>query len=162
MIFRRLTAFVIDLLIIAVIMSVAFLAVQTIKSQTLLQFLSSLMITLLLCKDNIDGQSFGKRIMKIQIVDEKANKKVSKVRYIVRNLFVIFWIVEVFILFISKNKRIGDYVARTKVITKNKTEKAPFDKGTLIAVLFCLCIVFILLFLVFNLFQSTTFQLLLL
>jgi Predicted membrane protein/domain len=142
-------------------MNVLFFIAHIIESQILLQFLSALMITLMLCKDNINGQSFGKRIMKLQIVDEKTNKRVSNVRYIVRNFFAIFWIVEVFVLFISKDKRIGDYVAKTKVITKNKAEKIRFDKSNLISVLLCLCVIFILLFLVFNLFHPKTFQLLL-
>lgn len=67
MIFKRLIAFIIDLLIIAVITGVLFFATQAIKSQILLQFFSALTITLLFCKDCMNGQSVGKKIMKIQV-----------------------------------------------------------------------------------------------
>jgi uncharacterized RDD family membrane protein YckC len=160
MIFKRLTAFIIDLFIITMIISVPFFATQTIKSQILTQFFSALMVTLLLCKDCINGQSVGKLIMKIQVVDDTTNQKVYVVRCIIRNFFVIFWIVEVVVLFVSKNKRIGDYVAKTKVINNNKAEKIRLDKNTLIAILICFCVIFLLLFFVFNLFCSSTLQLL--
>lgn len=160
MIFKRIVAFIIDLLMIAIIIGVLYFVTQPIKSQILLQLLSSLMLTLLLCKDCINGQSAGKRTMKIQIVDEKSNKKVSNIRCIARNVFVIFWIIEVIVLFISKEKRLGDYVVKTKVIYNNKVEKAQLNKNILYTVLFCFCVIFFFILFVFNLIHLPIFQLL--
>lgn len=160
MIFNRLIAFIIDLLIISMLISLLLFATQTVNSQFLTQFLSALMLTLLLCKDCINGQSVGKRIMKIQVVDETTNKNISVVGCIVRNFFVFFWIVEFFVLLISKNKRIGDYVTKTKIVKNDNTENIRIDKSTVITVLICFCVIFLLLFFVFNLFHSSTFQLL--
>ena len=44
------------------------------------------MVTMLLCKDCINGKSAGKRIMKIEIANEKEGEKVSAVSCIVRFL----------------------------------------------------------------------------
>lgn len=160
MIFKRLVAFLIDLFLIAIVVAAFSFATQTVKSQLLVQFLSAIMVTMLLCKDCINGKSAGKRIMKIQIANEKEGEKASSVRYIVRNLFVVFWIIEIFVLFISKKKRIGDYVAKTKVVSSSKDEEIQLDKKTLIAVLLCFCAVFLFMFFVLNIFHSSSFQLL--
>ncbi len=160
MILKRLIAFLIDLLLIAIIVNMFFFATQTVKSQLFVQFLSAMMVTMLLCKDCINGKSAGKRIMKIEIANEKEGEKVSAVSCVVRNIFVVLWIIEIFVLFISKEKRIGDYVAKTKVVSSSKVEKIKFDKDTLLTVLLCFCIIFLFMFLVFNIFNSSSFELL--
>lgn len=160
MIFKRLIAFIIDILLIVIIMGALFVVTQPIKSSILLQILSSLMLTSLFCKDCINGQSVGKRIMKIQVVDENSNKEVSNIRYIVRNIFVIFWMIEVFVLFISREKRLGDYVVKTRVICNNKVEKVQLNKNILYTGLFCFSIIFLLLLFVFYLVHLPIFQLL--
>lgn len=160
MILKRLIAFLIDLLLIAIIVNMFFFATQTVKSQLLVKFLSAMMVTMLLCKDCINGKSAGKRIMKIEIANEKEGEQVSAVSCIVRNIFVVLWIIEILVLFISKEKRIGDYVAKTKVVSNSKVEKIKIDKNTLLTVLLCFCIIFLFMFLVFNIFSSSSFELL--
>lgn len=160
MILKRLIAFLIDLLLIAIIVNMFFFATQTVKSQLLVQFLSAMMVTMLLCKDCINGKSAGKRIMKIEIANEKEGEKVSAVSCVVRNIFVVLWIIEILVLFISKEKRIGDYVAKTKVVSNSKVEKIKLDKNALLTVLLCFCIIFLFMFLVFNIFNSSSFELL--
>lgn len=160
MILKRLIAFLIDLLLIAIIVNMFFFATQTVKSQLLVQFLSAMMVTMLLCKDCINGKSAGKRIMKIEIANEKEGEKISAVSCIVRNIFVVLWIIEIFVLFISKEKRIGDYVAKTKVVSNSKVEKIKLDKNALLTILLCFCIIFLFMFLVFNIFNSSSFELL--
>ena len=85
MIFKRLIAFIIDIFLIVIIMGALFVVTQPIKSSILLQILSSLMLTSLFCKDCINGQSVGKRIMKIQVVDENSNRNISNIRMLLRN-----------------------------------------------------------------------------
>lgn len=160
MIIKRLIAFILDLVIIAIIMNVILFATQTIDSPILLQLLSALIVTLLLCKDCINGQSVGKKIMKIQVVDKKSKTEISNIRSIVRNAFVIFWIIEIMVLFISKDKRIGDYIVKSEVIGYDKIKKTELNRSTLYAILICFCFVFALLFIVYNLLHSSIFQLL--
>ena len=160
MILKRLIAFLIDLLLIAIIVNMFFFATQTVKSQLLVQFLSAMMVTMLLCKDCINGKSAGKRIMKIEIANEKEGEKVSAVSCIVRNIFVVLWIIEILVLFISKEKRIGDYVAKTKVVSNSKVEKIKLDKNALLTILLCFCIIFLFMFFVFKIFSSSSFELL--
>lgn len=146
MIFKRLIAFVIDLLIIAVITGILFLLTQSLKSQILILLFSALMITFLLCKDIVNGQSFGKIIMKLKVVDSRSNNSATNISVIVRNIFVIFWIVEVFVLFVSKDMRIGDYIAKTKVISNEKLIRVQLNKTIILTILLCFCVVCILLF----------------
>lgn len=160
MILKRLIAFLIDLLLIAIIVNMFFFATQTVKSQLFVQFLSAMMVTMLLCKDCINGKSAGKRIMKIEIANEKEGEKVSAVSCVVRNIFVVLWIIEILVLFISKEKRIGDYVAKTKVVSNSKVEKIKLDKNALLTVLLCFCIIFLFMFFVFKIFSSSSFELL--
>ena len=160
MILKRLIAFLIDLLLIVIIVNMFFFATQTVKSQLLVQFLSAMMVTMLLCKDCINGKSAGKRIMKIEIANEKEGEKVSAVSCVVRNIFVVLWIIEILVLFISKEKRIGDYVAKTKVVSNSKVEKIKLDKNALLTILLCFCIIFLFMFFVFKIFSSSSFELL--
>ena len=160
MILKRLIAFLIDLLLIAIIVNMFFFATQTVKSQLLVQFLSAMMVTMLLCKDCINGKSAGKRIMKIEIANEKEGEKVSAVSCVVRNIFVVLWIIEILVLFISKEKRIGDYVAKTEVVSNSKVEKIKLDKNALLTILLCFCIIFLFMFFVFKIFSSSSFELL--
>ena len=160
MILKRLIAFLIDLLLIVIIVNMFFFATQTVKSQLFVQFLSAMMVTMLLCKDCINGKSAGKRIMKIEIANEKEGEKVSAVSCVVRNIFVVLWIIEILVLFISKEKRIGDYVAKTKVVSNSKVEKIKLDKNALLTILLCFCIIFLFMFFVFKIFSSSSFELL--
>lgn len=161
MVIKRLLAFGIDLMIIIVIENVLFLTTYIIKSQFTMQFFSALMITLLLCKDCINGQSFGKRVMKLQVVDSNTEENISAVRHIVRNLFLPLWCIEILILMISKKKRIGDYIAKTKVISNHASVgKIQLDRNTLFVILLCFIVIFLLMFILFNLIDSPILQLL--
>jgi RDD family. len=161
MVIKRLLAFGLDLMIIVAIVNVLFLSTFIIKSQFLLQFLSALMITLLFCKDCMNGQSIGKRVMKLQVVDSNTEENISAVRHIVRNLFLPLWCIEILILMISKRERIGDYVAKTKVISNDApVGKMQLDKNTLFAILLCFIVIFFLSFIMFHLIDSSMVQLL--
>lgn len=66
------------------------------------------------------GQSPGKRIMGLMVINLKRNLPCTKGRSLLRQVFIILgFIVEpLFILFHSRGKRIGDIVAGTQVIEK--------------------------------------------
>jgi uncharacterized RDD family membrane protein YckC len=79
-------------------------------------------LSIYFCKDCINGQSPAKRIFKQQVVNNKTGLPAKPLRCFVRDVFIIVWPVEVVALLISPSRRIGDYVAGTKVV--------PFESGT--------------------------------
>lgn len=84
-------------------------------------------LALYFCKDAIDGRSVGKRLTKLQVVDNKTGAVASPLQCFVRNIFCIIWPLEgLIVLLENPARRIGDRVAGTKVVfydpaTANKT-----------------------------------------
>lgn len=68
-------------------------------------------------KDIYLGRSIAKRIIKLQIVDIKTNKPANPIRCFVRNLTLILWPIEVIVGLINNERRIGDFIAGTKLTT---------------------------------------------
>ncbi|WP_299001032.1 RDD family protein [uncultured Tenacibaculum sp.] len=71
-------------------------------------------------KDLLRGKSPAKRIMGYQIIDIKTNKPASEFQCFVRNLTIIGWPIEVIAGLINPQRRLGDFLANTKVITSDK------------------------------------------
>ncbi len=67
------------------------------------------------CKDCINGQSIAKRILKLQLVDNSTGRVASPFKCLLRNLFIVLWPLEVIAAIINPNRRIGDWVAGTKL-----------------------------------------------
>lgn len=84
---KRAAAFVIDLLIISMLINIPyifiFMFIQGADTHFWEILLSALMLTAMLCKDVVDGQSIGKRLMKIQVIDEKSGEKVSVAKSVI-------------------------------------------------------------------------------
>lgn len=74
----------------------------------------SLMLSLFLCKDNIAGQSIGKRIFNLKVVDYNG-KSLNIIKLTARNLFVFLAPIE-FVLLLYYDNRIGDNVIKSKVV----------------------------------------------
>lgn len=68
------------------------------------------------CKDCINGRSIAKRIIKLQVVNNKTGQVASPLKCFIRNIFCIIWPVEVIVTLINPSRRIGDQVAGTKVV----------------------------------------------
>jgi uncharacterized RDD family membrane protein YckC len=68
------------------------------------------------CKDCINGRSIAKRIIKLQVVDNKTGQVASPLKCFIRNIFCIIWPVEVIVVLLKPGRRIGDQVAGTKVM----------------------------------------------
>jgi len=68
------------------------------------------------CKDCIYGQSFAKKELNLQVINNKTGQIANPLRCLVRDLFIIIWPVEVIILLSNPSRRLGDFVAGTKVI----------------------------------------------
>ena len=67
-------------------------------------------------KDIINGQSIGKRIMRIRVVDLNG-KKPSLFKLVIRNITIFIWPVEALLVLLDK-QRLGDRLAKTKVVDK--------------------------------------------
>lgn len=74
------------------------------------------------CKDSINGRSPAKRILKLQVVDNTTGIAASPIKCWIRNIFLGFWPLEAIVALINPGRRIGDFVAGTKVV--------PFHPGT--------------------------------
>lgn len=79
-------------------------------------YFSLIGFALYFCKDVIDARSPGKRILKSQVVNMSDELPASPIKCIVRNIFCVFWPIEVMVTLFSPSRRIGDFVAGTKVI----------------------------------------------
>ncbi|RJE75240.1 hypothetical protein BGP76_19260 [Reichenbachiella sp. MSK19-1] len=69
-----------------------------------------------LTKDYKDGRSIGKRLRGFQVVDSKSNKVANSTQCIIRNLTFILWPLEALLILGTPEYRIGDFLARTKVV----------------------------------------------
>ncbi|MCE2996794.1 MAG: RDD family protein [Cyclobacteriaceae bacterium] len=68
------------------------------------------------CKDSIQGRSPGKRILKLQVVNNTTGIAASPLRCFIRNLFCVLWPIEALVALANPERRIGDFVAGTKLV----------------------------------------------
>jgi uncharacterized RDD family membrane protein YckC len=99
----------------------SFIAGVTHEPQSLIFFNDLIYVALIgyalyFCKDCIQGRSIGKRALKFQVVNKTTEMPASPIRTFIRNLFIIFWPLEVLVVLVYPEQRIGDMVAGTKVI----------------------------------------------
>ena len=119
---RRILAFLIDELLVMLFMMLLSLVPLNMNTDTLgavwldLLYYFALLscMFILIFKDIIGGQSIGKRIMKIKVVDLYDNKP-NIFRLILRNITIFIWPVEFLLLLLGKRK-IGDILAKTEII----------------------------------------------
>ena len=69
-----------------------------------------------LCKDVIGGQSIGKKIVHIKVVNEDESKA-NLLQLIIRNITILIWPIEVIILLLGKRK-IGDVISKTMIVCR--------------------------------------------
>jgi len=86
-------------------------------------------LSLYLNKDMIQGKSIAKRALKQEIIDIKTGEVASPLKCFVRNLTIAIWPIEVIIVLISPARRIGDFIAGTRVelMTNERNSKPKID-----------------------------------
>lgn len=109
-------------------------------------------ISLFLCKDlYAQGQSKGKAICNLRIV-ESSDNAASPFKLILRNLFMIIWPIELFMILINPESRLADIIFGTKVIyceNKSATVKpSVFFKYYVVTFLLCAALISTILFLI--------------
>jgi uncharacterized RDD family membrane protein YckC len=81
-----------------------------------MKYLGMFGFALYFCKDIINGRSIAKRIINLQVVDNKTGLVASPLQCLVRNIFCVLWIIEVIVAMTDTKRRIGDIVAGTKLV----------------------------------------------
>lgn len=123
---KRLKAFLIDIAILAVleIFILIILIINVNKSFLCIYGITTVItLGLFFLKDVINGQSIGKRILKLQVISE--NGKVASLQnVIVRNMIALLQPVDVLYMINNKGKRLGDIICKTKVV--NASQKAKY------------------------------------
>ncbi|SDF29797.1 RDD family protein [Ulvibacter litoralis] len=78
-------------------------------------------------KDFFKSKSPGKRILGYQVIDRKTNNPANELQCFIRNLTIcVAWPIEVIVSLISPERRIGDFLANTKVILAEKEKLKSF------------------------------------
>ncbi len=67
------------------------------------------------------GQSLGKKLMKIAVVDERTGAHCDYVRSVLRNVIRVPGILDAIFIFSDRRQRLGDKVAGTIVIKQHAT-----------------------------------------
>jgi uncharacterized RDD family membrane protein YckC len=81
-----------------------------------MKYIGLIGFALYFCKDIINGRSIAKRILKLQVVDNKTGQVASPLQCFVRDIFCILWIIEVIVAMANTSRRIGDRVAGTRLV----------------------------------------------
>lgn len=95
-------------------------------------FLGLILFSIYFNKDAIKGKSPAKRILGLVIVDNSTGEIANPIKSVVRNVTLVFWPIEVIFSLFSPERRIGDYIAGTKVIMDDHTLKADLEVGQII------------------------------
>jgi len=90
-----------------------------------MKYLSMFGFALYFCKDIINGRSIAKRILKLQVVDNKTGQVATPLQCFVRNIFCIIWPIEVIVAMSNTSRRLGDKVAGTKLVYYDPTLEQP-------------------------------------
>lgn len=92
---------------------------ESYKLETLndpLIYLTLVAFSLLFCKDCINGQSIAKRMLRLQVVDNKTGAVATPMQCFIRNSTLILLPIEFLLALVRPDKRIGDKIAGTKLV----------------------------------------------
>ena len=71
-------------------------------------------------KDGFINNSLGKSLLGLRVVGIDTNHETNGLKCLIRNLPIILWPLEVLMTLINKERRLGDYFARTKIVETQK------------------------------------------
>ncbi|MCK8482321.1 RDD family protein [Psychroserpens algicola] len=84
-------------------------------------FVFFLIVFVYLNKDFFKGKSPAKRILGYRVINKKTEKPATELQCFVRNLTIcVAWPLEVIVGFINPERRIGGFIANTKVVESEK------------------------------------------
>ena len=83
-------------------------------------------IAFYLCKDVINGRSPAKRIIGARVISMSTGETATPMRCMLRNITLLFWPIEALLALItSDRRRLGDYLAGTRVVMQAPDNPAP-------------------------------------
>ncbi|MDR0865022.1 MAG: RDD family protein [Candidatus Symbiothrix sp.] len=138
---RRLESLIIDIFLLGLIEIFIVILLMINISENFLYIYglaTSIGYSLFFCKDIINGQSIGKRILKLQVVDEKGFP-VSLLNIILRNIIALLQPIDALYIINNNGKRLGDIICKTKVISIS-TDKINY-KSNPVEIIICFIIV---------------------
>jgi uncharacterized RDD family membrane protein YckC len=91
---------------------------------TIIIFLAMTTFSIYLNKDSIKGQSPAKRILNLQVVDNKTGEIASPLKCLIRNLILPIWLIEIIFVIINPKRRLGDLIAGTRIENTNSELKS--------------------------------------
>jgi uncharacterized RDD family membrane protein YckC len=108
-----------DAMVLMAIMLPSFLLsapTNNLDGMDLLTKISTLMfIFYLLFKDGLGGQSVGKRIMRISVINTKSRRPCNIFESFIRNIALLS-VLDIFLVMSSSQRRLGDWLAGTVVV----------------------------------------------
>lgn len=78
-------------------------------------------------KDIFNGRSPAKRILKMQVIDNKTGQVANPLKCLVRNFTIPLWPLEVIFVLIDPKRRLGDKIAGTRIDYVENPEKTKMD-----------------------------------
>ena len=78
-------------------------------------------------KDIINGRGPAKRILKMQVIDNKTGQVANPLKCLARNLTIVLWPLEVIFVLIDPKRRLGDKIAGTRIDYVENPEKTKID-----------------------------------
>jgi hypothetical protein len=94
--------------------------VQRYSGLNLSWFVSVVLIFIYLSKDFFRAKSIAKRLIGLQVIDQKTNLPASRLKCFIRNITVVIWPIEVVVTLGSTHRKLGDVLANTRVEQSNK------------------------------------------
>ena len=126
--FHRISSMLLDHIIMTIVIVPPMIILMILKANGILEigdrtfsliffFLTFIYIN----KDFFNAKSPAKRILGYQVVNRKTEKPASELQCFVRNLTIaVAWPIEVIVGLINPERRIGDFLANTKVVVSEK------------------------------------------
>ena len=134
----RIGSIILDQILMSVICLVFFIpslakyGVQSLYDQKLSEIIKNSFLyvevigfALYFCKDCINGRSLGKRIIKHQVINNTTAEIASPIKCFIRNIFCVIWPIELIALLFNPSRRLGDYIAGTRVQSYIRPIKKP-------------------------------------
>ncbi len=126
--FRRVFSMLVDHIIMTIVIVPPMIILMILTTNGILEIGNEtfsmvffFMMFIYINKDFLNAKSPAKRILGYQVINRKTEKPASELQCFVRNLTIaVAWPLEVIIGLISPERRIGDFLANTKVVVSEK------------------------------------------
>jgi uncharacterized RDD family membrane protein YckC len=150
---KRILTAIIEFYIVSAIGFILWKVFNGLSERPILITLVALLIFVI--KDSFGRSSIIKAVFGLQIVQSKTKATSSVVQRLIRNFSILIWPLELFLMLIRPNRRLGDLLVGTEIVKSDKISiknyfielKTKFDLITLIKAVVILVIFFLVAYL---------------